>query len=154
MGKASRRKANTPRQGVLDRARDVIQSAAGAREIRVRSDLPQEEKISHALSALLESEVSLGSALEEYRAALDFIVMAWNISLMEADNRSEALEEVAAAINCSNESIRREALGHIERLMSRKQALFPDDRRHVVSWEVRFQGAQVRVSAAALAPSP
>lgn len=36
------------RQGVLDRARGVIQTAAGAREIRVRSDLPQEEKISHA----------------------------------------------------------------------------------------------------------
>ena len=154
MGKASRRKVNAARQGVLDRARVVIQTAAGAREIRVRSDLPQEEKISHALSALLESEVSDGSPLEEYRAALDFIVMAWNISLMEADNRYKALQEVAAAINCSDESIRREALSHIERLMSRKQALFPDDRRHVVSWEVRFQGAQVRVSAAALAPSP
>lgn len=154
MGKASRRKSAVAIQRVLDTAKNAIQTVAGAKEFCVRSDLPQEEKISHALSALLETEVPEGSSLAEYRAALAFIVIAWNISLLEADKRSTALKDFAATIDGTDSALRREAMGGIERLIIRKRAMFPHDIRTVVSWEVRFQGAYVRVSAAALDPSP
>ena len=75
MGKASRRKSAVAVQRVLDTARNAIQTVAGAKEFCVRADLPQEEKISHALSALLETEGAEGSSLAEYRAALAFIVI-------------------------------------------------------------------------------
>jgi hypothetical protein len=116
--------------------------------------LPQEEKISHALSVLLEAEVPEGSPLAEYKAALDFIVIGWGISLLDADKRFEALQDFAATIAGTDDAIRREALGHIERLIARKQALFPHDKRTIVSWDAGFHGDSVRVSAAALAPSP
>src|ERR1035441_10039603 len=97
MGKASRRKASNRSLDLLGRAMNVIQKATGTKEFRVRNnELPQEEKISNALATLLQAAVQEGSPLDEYRAALDFIVLAWNISLMNDNDRSEALELVAA----------------------------------------------------------
>src|SRR5258705_6358207 len=61
----------------------------------VAADLPQEEKISHALAVLLQAEVPDGSPLADYRAALDFIVLAWNLSLLGTDERTAALRKLA-----------------------------------------------------------
>jgi hypothetical protein len=116
--------------------------------------LPQQEKISNALSVLLKSEVAEGSPLAEFRTALSFIVIAWNVSLLPADERSKALNDVIAAIDGSDEAIPGEAIGHINRLIARKQKLFPHDQRFIVSWEVRRQRDTVRITAAALAPPP
>jgi hypothetical protein len=49
------------------------------------------------------------------------------------------------------DAAQREAVRAVERLMHRKQAMFPDDRRQIMSWQARFQGDSVRVTAAALA---
>jgi hypothetical protein len=115
--------------------------------------LPQEEKISHALSALLVAEVPEGSPLVEYKAALNFIVVAWNICLLDAERQSDAIHGFTTAIAGSNDAIGQAARGHIERLIARKQESFPLDDRTIVSWDVWFQGNSIRVSAAALAKS-
>lgn len=151
MGKASRRKAQARTSGVLATARGVIQKMGGTKEIRARDNLPQAEKISHPLSLLLESEVPQGASLEEYKAALSFIVIAWNISLLDADTRADALRRFIDELGEVEDSMRRELTSEIERLIVRKEVLFPDDRRTIVSWDVGFQGEYVRISAAALA---
>lgn len=154
MGRASRRKAANRSQGVLDEARNIIERVGGPKEIVVRRDLPQEEKISHALCELLESEVVTGAPLEEYQAALRFIVIAWNVSLLDAEERSEALQDLATTMKCEGGAMEREILGHVERLIVRKQVLFPHDQRTIVTSDVWLQGNTVRVSAAALAAPP
>jgi len=154
MGRASRRKAANRSQGVLDEARNIIERVGGSKEIVVRRDLPQEEKISHALCELLESEVPDNSPLDEYRAALQFIVIAWNISLLDAGRRFQALHELAPRIKAVDEVERREILADVERLIAKKEALFPHDKRAVVSASVRFEGNEVRVTAAALTAPP
>ena len=152
MGKASRRKASNRSLDLLGRAMNVIQKATGTKEFRVRNnELPQEEKISNALATLLQAAVQEGSPLDEYRAALDFIVLAWNISLMNDNDRSEALGLVAAKYGGDDDQAR-ETLNLIEGLIVKKQAMFPDDKRHVVSWEASWQGDYLRVSATALVP--
>lgn len=65
MGKASRLKARQRSAGILKRATDVLRDVVDTKEIRVRSDLPQEDKISHALIVLLNSEVPEDSPLAE-----------------------------------------------------------------------------------------
>ena len=154
MGKASRKKTGFPSQGVLERGKNAIQTAFGPKEFRVRTDLPQQEKISNALSVLLKSEVARGSPLVEYRAALSFIIIAWNISLLPADGRAKAINEVIAAIDGKDEAIPGEAIGHINRLIARKHDLFPNDQRFIVSWDVRFKRDTVHITAATFAPSP
>ncbi|HPL30789.1 MAG TPA: hypothetical protein PLG21_22310 [Anaerolineae bacterium] len=150
MGRASRRKASRTPQSLLDKARNAIQAAAGTRDVVVVSNSPEEEKISHALCMLLQEEVPDGSSLEEYRGALSVIVTAWNTSLLDAAKRSEALKNFTTPRNGEDPAIVREALGHVERLIAKKQAIFPRDRRHVVSFNVRFENGEVRVLAAAI----
>ena len=154
MRRASRRKAANRSHGVLDEARNIIERVGGPKEIIVRSDLPQEEKIPHALCELLESEVLDNSPLDEYRAALQFIVIAWNMSLLDAGTRFHALQELAPRIKAVDEVERCEMLADVERLIARKDALFPHDMRAVVSAAVRFEGNEVRVTAAALTEHP
>jgi hypothetical protein len=157
VGKASRRKADSRSQSLFGVTKTTVQAVfAGAKDVRVgRNLLPQEEKISHALAALLAAEVPDGSPLDEYRAALDFIVLAWNISLLKADKQADALHQLAVAREGEEAALQREAVDQIERLIARKQAMFPHDKRFVAAAKVRFQGRDhLHVTGVALASPP
>ncbi len=150
MGRASGRKSGRTPQSLLDKARSAIEAVAGTKEVVVVSDSPEKEKISYALGKLLQEEVPDDSPLEEYRAALSVIVTAWNLSLLNAEKQSEALKDFTATRKGEDAAIVREALGHVERLIAKKQTLFAHDRRHVVSCNVRFENGEVRILAAAI----
>ena len=150
MGRASRRKSVRTPQRLLNEARNAIQVAAGTQDVVVVSNSPEDEKISYALGTMLQDEVPDNSPLKEYRGALSVIVTAWNLSLLDAAKRSEALKDFTTPRKGVDPAIVREALGHVERLIAKKQALFPHDRRHVVSFNVRFENDEVRVLAAAI----
>lgn len=160
MGKASRKKAeqktsNPPQQvldNVLNSALDAIHALTGKKGIRVQHNLLQQEKISHALSELLRNEVSQDAPLAEYKTALDFIVIAWNISLLKTSKHSAEIQKIIDACGNTDSSILRNAHGQIKRLIAKKKAFFPDDKRTVVSWNVRFEGNSFGVTAAALVP--
>jgi hypothetical protein len=157
VGKASRRKAGSRSQSLFGVTKTAVQAVlAGAKDVRVcRNLLPQEEKISHALAALLAAAVSEGSPLDEYRAALDFIVLAWNISLLDADKQADALHQLAIGSEGEEDAVQREALDQIDRLIARKQAMFPHDKRFVASAQVRFRGRDhLHVTAVAFASPP
>ena len=134
----------------MKRVQKTIRGMAGAAGLEVRTDLPQQEKISNALAILLDSEVGEGSTLLEYRAALNFIVIAWNVSLMPADRQAEEIPKLFAFPPGCDDRVKRDAVAQIERLIAKKQDLFPHDKRFVVSWEVRFQGDNFHVTAAAV----
>lgn len=120
------------------------------RLVRVETNLPQEQKISHALAELLKEEVPYDDApLSEYKNALDGIVIAWNLSLLTSDDRAHAMGNMFT--EDVPEANRALALQEIERLMQRKQALFPEDKRQVLAWSVRMEGEHIRVQAGAKA---
>lgn len=152
MGKASRRKMNKHTQDVLARATEVIQSIPGLPKIRVRSDLPQEEKISNALSTILTAEVPEGAPLADYKTALDIIVIAWNISLLDADQHSSAIQKLITDIGMKDFTVNAEFQAHIKNLIIKKQLLFPHDNRVIVAWDVLFEGGNIRISASAVVP--
>jgi valyl-tRNA synthetase len=155
MGKASRRKSEKKEttatsQKVLDNALNAIQTIAGNKTINIRRNLPQAEKISNALSELLGYEVSKDAPLEEYKTALAFIVIAWNISLLNTHEQSAAIEKVIKSSGTADTSILSNVRIHLKRIIALKQALFPHDKRLVVSSDVRFEGNSFGVTAAAL----
>jgi hypothetical protein len=158
MGKASRRK-----QLRRNESEDVVSFWAQEYEppkaerkwfglpplARIEANLPQEQKISHALVELLKEEVPYDDApLSEYKNALDGIVIAWNLSLLASDDRTNAVGKMFKDVTEANREI---ALQEIERLMQRKQALFPEDKRQVLAWSVRMEGSHIRVQAGAKA---
>ncbi len=151
MGKASRRKNKAQSPETLAGAKSFIQNIVGENtEIRVRDNLPQEEKISHALSLLLESEVEPSASINSFEMMLTLIVIAWNVSLLERATRTSKLREHVDNFENMEESVKQDLIQQIEWLIVRKEVLFPKDQRMIVSWDVRKEGSIVRVSAAAL----
>jgi len=155
MGKASRRKLDKRAHGVLNSATKVRPTVSSARELRIRRDPPQEEKISNALVTLLEDEVPEGSPVESYKVALGFIAICWNISLLGTPKeRSDAILAVIGPNDGADAVIRRELISQMERLIANKHKRFPHDRRAVVSWDITFDEDTMRITAAAaLSPS-
>jgi|GEM_PF-4585676 len=160
MGKASRRKMDLRTKDVAQRTKDVEQRArvaleaiAGSNWINRKSSRPEGEKITYALITLLEAEVPKGSPIEVYKAALDLIAICWNMSALEGDERSKAIQVVTKSLVEADDTIRREAVDQLERLMARKLAHFPHDDRIILSWDVWLEGGQLGIVATA-ATSP
>jgi hypothetical protein len=130
--------------------RDMVR-LLGKSDVPVRTNLPQEQKISNALTTLLQLEIFHDAPLAEYQAALSLIAIAWNISILPSQAREEALQHIVQEMAGSDEVLGRAARQHIANLMDKKETLFPHDRRCVVSWDVRFLGGNLRVTAGALA---
>ena len=152
MGKT--RRTGTKNPAVMAQAKDAIQKFAGTAEVQFRQDLPQQEKISHALQTLLKMAVPEGSPLSTFRIALDLIVLTWNVSLHAPEHQAPMLRDVVEKLTKSDPAMRRETLSDFEILIIRKQLFFPDDKRMVVSWEVKLNGPTMLVSAAAVMAAP
>jgi hypothetical protein len=153
MGKASKRKKLKRTAGT--QSMEKMLASLGkfvdhTKEVIVRTDLPEEEKISRALVTLLEPLVSEDSAFEAYQTALGAVVTAWNISLLPLAEQPKAMEQVAATLSGGNAEIHEVILLDLRQLIAEKQRLFPRDRRVVVQWEGKFVGKEFRVTAAAL----
>ena len=150
MGAARRKKSTIQFDAQSKRARDAVRKSAGATEIDVRTNLPREQKISNALHVLVSSEVPAGSSLAVYQTAISYIAAAWNISLLPAAQQSNAVRQLVASVPGLNEAKRRDVIHDLNRLIAKKQDLFPDDRRTVVSWDARLQEDHLHISAAAI----
>ena len=154
MGKASRRKSASRARELFAVTESRLKEAGLDLPLRVRTDLPQEEKISHAIGKILHDEVEEGSSLDEYRHHANAIVMAWNVSLMSEEGQKEVMKGLADFVEKSDPSGAHAAQAMGLRLVEKKRAMFPDDKRYIVAHEVRFVGSQVHVTAAAVSPPP
>ncbi len=150
MGAARRRKSTIQFGAQSKRARNAVRKSAGATEIHVRTNLPQEQKISNALHVLVSSEVPAGLPVAGYQTAISHIATAWNISLLPAAQQSNAVRQLVASVPGLDEAKRRDVIDNLERLIAKKQDLFPDDRRTIVSWDARLQEDHLHISAAAI----
>ncbi len=152
MGKASRRKSVNSASNLISKATNTVRRLGWAENIEIRQRSSSTGKISGALAQLLEGEVPPGSDLEEYQACLDFIALAWNISLLDHASRKSAIDDLGQSINAEGDQVSSEVLHLIESLVQKKLALFPDDKRTVLSWSVQIKGNNVAVSAVAASP--
>lgn len=141
MAKKRKNRPGTRKAPPLAVAAQALQAASG---MAVKTDLPQEQKISNALSVLLHDEVGGDAPLSDYQKALNSIVLAWNISLLDDVGQGIAMKTLAKELAAIK-------LRKIEELIEKKQALFPYDKRKVVVWDVwEEERDMIRVRAAAL----
>lgn len=131
---------------------DSIQKLAGD-EVQVRTGPSQAGKISEALQTLLAMESEDDWPLVDLQSALALVVLAWNISLHDAEMRAEMIQQlIREKLSQVNPDILPDLIVNLKRMIVIKEALFPDDRRMVVSYEVRRNRSGMSVSAAALRP--
>ncbi len=75
---------------------------------------------------------------EDFKAAVEIALLAWNLSFLPADERSTFLRQSIHPLSGGKEDLPFEAEQCIQMLLTRKQALFSDDRRIVM--EHQFSG--------------
>jgi hypothetical protein len=149
MGKASRRKVANQRAGFRQAAIQRVQGLGIRTNVVGPSDNQKAGKISQALVSMMEDEIPDDAPLEEYRSCLDFVVIAWNLSLVGPQQMADAIGKIVAGFN--RDAIQ-EFTQLIQHLIDKKLLIFPNDRRFIVSHEVFEENNSFRISAAALSP--
>ncbi len=136
MGKASKKAKPSVRKAFTNKAVAAMQKIAGG-EVQLSTSPSQAGKISDALQTLLAMEVEDDWPLANLQSALGLVVLAWNISLHDAEQRAELVQQfVGEKLSHLHPDILSDLIGNLKRIILIKEALFPDDRRTVVSYEV------------------
>lgn len=154
MGKASRRKTANRTKDLLKVTESRLNAWGVDSPVVIRADLPQEQKISNAIGKILDSEVSEDGSFDEYQQLANAIVLAWNTSLLEPEGQAEVLQGLKEFVELRDPSGAPAALELVAHLMEKKRDMFPDDKRFIVSHDLRLVGKIVHVTAAAVAKPP
>jgi hypothetical protein len=109
---------------------------------------PKEDlRLSERLVDLIAPYRQDGLTLQRHELLIGAAATAWNLSLLPVAERSDALREALSSAKIRDVEGTAEV---IVALMRRKEQLFPDDRRTIVSWEVSESDDQCHVVVASL----
>jgi|CXWL01.1.fsa_nt_gi hypothetical protein len=146
MGKASRRKKinqatkQYQQEGLAD---------AEKKAIYIAGNLPQEQKISHALTVILQATIQEDADFEDYKKLLGLIVIAWNLSTLDREIRAQELLKIATKIFSEHANT---GSMLIQALIDKKQELFPDDHRFITNYSITPSGdGELYINAAIMA---
>lgn len=123
VGKASRRK--NKRVGLIDLR------STGPIDLE-----PNAKKASTRLAHLIAPHAVEGETKSSYEALVALGALAWNLSLLPAEERSDAIREAVRAAVAGGYPLTDSWLSE---LVARKMSLFPSDERWIQSYEVVVQ---------------
>lgn len=138
MGNPKGRRSGRRHQENLEKGQRIARQMTGASDVRIISAERQEDKLSNALCVLLRNEVPNDADKETYEITMGFIATAWNATFVPEEKRTDFINSVIPHLGTVADEERLQIHGYIDELIRRKQALFPDDRRVVVSWAVNM----------------
>lgn len=95
-------------------------------------------KLSEVLLEFAEPLTVTVRTEEDFEAAVEIAILAWNLSFLLPDDRSTFLKQSIPSLSGGKNTLPFEVEQCIQMLLARKQALFPDDRRFV--GEHQFSG--------------
>lgn len=143
MGKSSRRKRERQEGSPLT----LPQSMQSDVQIRRDHGAP---KISASLGELIDPYIIADTTPDEFRKLVALGVIAWNLSSYDEPRRTEEMGRFTDAMGDANFQ---EFTALIRSMVARKLAIFPDDSRFVVSWDVKQDNNRFHITAAALVPN-
>lgn len=105
------------------------------RHVTIRDGNMRPDKLSAAISKLLELEREPIEDLSQFRSLVGIGVLAWNLATLNSKDRERIFQASLLESSGSAEPL---ALKTIVRpLIARKQLLFPHDHRFIVEWDAQ-----------------
>ena len=101
------------------------------------------KKISDALVDLVLPYKDDAMTDEAYQTLLSLGILAWNLTLLAERERESMLADCIASCPQEERGMARNLIGE---LMARKQALFPNVKRYIVSFELSNIGDQYHIN--------
>ncbi len=113
---------------------------------------PPKRKISEMISEMAASFISEGKTREEKQSRLTAACSAWNMACGSPEVRQQQLEQYVEGYRGNNPATSPGDLANVlkvmESLMERKLAMFPEDKRQIVSAKVVMVGKGYRIEVA------
>jgi hypothetical protein len=81
----------------------------------------------------------------DFKAAIAFSSLCWNLALLRSEDQQTHLNDAIEAIAESDPFKHREIQPYVRMLLDRKEALFADDKRLIVDYEVVEEAAGPRL---------
>jgi len=95
-------------------------------------------KLSKVLERFVEPYQYLSTTMAEYEKLITVAQLAWNVSLLPAKERAQVLSDAfKASMPFADEKATEEFQATINVLLERKMRYFSDDRRFIVSFELK-----------------
>ena len=95
-----------------------------------------ERKISELLKDYAEPILEVIDDDRDFKAAITFSALCWNLSLLPSEDQRAHLNDALNAIAGTDLFKRHGIQQYIQMLLDRKEALFADDKRLIVDYEV------------------
>lgn len=127
-------------------------SQADLRNIPSLRTVPGLEKIPACLIELSRPYLPEVAGVQTWRTGIAMAATAWNLALLPALVRDREIERMfqQAEAQTLDDPLLLEDL--LQRLITRKLRLYPDDPRLILSWEVRKAGSRVHITTMATLP--
>jgi hypothetical protein len=152
MGKKSRRQRGTAK---LESLKQKLQSDGLLAGGEIVFQPAGEEKMSEVLLALIGPYQDVASTYEDLQRLIPLGAVAWNAALLPEKARQKLLDEtIEAGFSAFDPETRRELRNFLAALIERKERLFPNNKRFIVSYEVSRTKNSYHVSVASTLDGP
>ena len=134
MSKKRKRKHGVNRLEALKQKLQLDKLFAG-QEIVIQPE--SGEKMSEVLLAFIEPYQELAPTREAYEKLITVAMVAWNTALLPKDQRQRMLDEaIKPILTSSGTKAAQDFKAIMNDLIERKERLFPNNRRFIVSYEL------------------
>ncbi len=114
-----------------------------ARELGISTKFipsPKGAKMSEALEELVEPYFDSTADRRSLETLLSMGALAWNLAIVPTEDRQELFDTAFQAATKSQDADIAEGKALVETLIERKEKLFPENRRMIMSFELKYTG--------------
>ncbi len=131
-------------QGALsDRFAGMVMNPAG------------EAKMSEVLENFVEPYIDSVKTRSEHEKLFGIAIIAWNLALMSPNKQQSMLDRfITQDLAASDPLIQQDTKKFIDELIARKQALFADNKRYIVDFQLQDMGKEFHLSVASTLNPP
>ena len=97
-----------------------------------------EAKMSEVLQAFVEPHLSFAVNKEQRQKLFAIAILAWNLALLPEERQQQAMEEAITQMSLGKDRQAQQDVREIlEELTERKRKVFPNNRRHIIDFDIR-----------------